>query len=69
VGAGFAFGLALSPGFIGVCIALGVTVGVLLLVSARVIFIHPWPNCGTPFGPCTRMAIVPQGKRVGRSGG
>ncbi|HOY00448.1 methyl-accepting chemotaxis protein [Zoogloea sp.] len=41
VGAGFAFGLALSPGFIGVCIALGVTVGVLLLVSARVIFIHP----------------------------
>lgn len=45
LGAGLAFGLSLSAGFAGVCAALGVTVGVILLVSARADFSA---RCGLP---------------------
>ena len=41
LGAGLAFGLSFSAGFVGVCVALSITVGVILLVSVRLLFVHP----------------------------
>ena len=41
VGAGVAFGLSPSAGFVGVCAALGITAGVIFQVAARVLFVHP----------------------------